>query len=136
MKKLGHLISPSHQLCYAHGVQLGIIDTIYKKQTDVEEPVIESQIYFEMDESTGSDSEDDVFHCSIPRTEVDLDAEYVGLIISSGTAKASQPLQKRSVSPTPAARVTGLVRVVRADEFPVSISPGQVVTRRSGHSST
>ncbi|CAH0551103.1 unnamed protein product [Brassicogethes aeneus] len=89
MKKLGRLISLSHQLCYAHGVQLGIIDTIYKKQTDVEKPVIESEneengdeIYFEMDEisTTDSDSEDDVFHCSIPRIEVDLDAEYAGII--------------------------------------------------------
>lgn len=89
MKKLGRLISLSHQLCYAHGVQLGIIDTIYKKQTDVEESVIESEnvenddeIPLEMDEisSTGSDSEDDVFHCSMPRIEVDLDAEYAGII--------------------------------------------------------
>lgn len=90
MKKLGRLISPSHQLCYAHGVQLGIIDTIYKKQTDVEEPIEsenkdnDNEIPLEMDEisnsSTGSDSEDDIFHCSLPRIQVELDAEYAGII--------------------------------------------------------
>ncbi|CAH0405771.1 unnamed protein product [Chilo suppressalis] len=88
MKKLGRLISPSHQLCYAHGVQLGIIDTIYKKQTDVEEeePVTvtesenDNEVSFEMDEVSSTDSDDDVFHCSIPRMEVDLVAEYAGII--------------------------------------------------------
>ena len=87
MKKLGRLISPSHQLCYAHGVQLGIIDTIYQKQTDVEEPVIESdneendvEMSYEMDEISSTGSEDDGFHCSIHRIEVDLNAEYAGII--------------------------------------------------------
>jgi len=88
MKKLGRLIPPLHQICYAHGVQLGIIDTIYKKQNDFEEPVIEAEnenedeIPTEMDEisSIGTDLEDDVFHCSMPRVEVDLDAEYASII--------------------------------------------------------
>ncbi|GBP43985.1 hypothetical protein EVAR_27153_1 [Eumeta japonica] len=31
MKKVGRLIEPLLQLCYAHGVQLGITDVIYKK---------------------------------------------------------------------------------------------------------
>ncbi|GBP16345.1 hypothetical protein EVAR_9938_1 [Eumeta japonica] len=59
------------------------------EETDVEEPVIESEneenddeISLEMDEisSTGSDSEGDVFHYSMPRIEVDLDAEYADII--------------------------------------------------------
>lgn len=40
------------------------------------------EISFEMDEisSKGSDSEDEVFHYSILRIEVDLDSEYAGII--------------------------------------------------------
>lgn len=32
MTKVGRLISPLQQLCYAHGIQLSIVDCIYKKQ--------------------------------------------------------------------------------------------------------
>ncbi|CAH2107368.1 unnamed protein product [Euphydryas editha] len=37
MKKVGRLIEPLQQLCYAHGVQLGITDVIYKKNVESNE---------------------------------------------------------------------------------------------------
>lgn len=88
MKKLGRLITPLHQLCYAHGIQLGIIDTIYKRPTNVDEqPEIESEneendveISDEIDEMPCTDSEDEAFHCSLPRIEVDLNEKYAGII--------------------------------------------------------
>jgi len=30
MSKVGRLISAEHQLCYAHGVQLAVVDVLYK----------------------------------------------------------------------------------------------------------
>lgn len=36
MVKIGRLIKPDQQLCYAHGIQLAIIDVIYKKQDSSE----------------------------------------------------------------------------------------------------
>ena len=36
MTKVGKSIAAFHQLCYAHGVQLGILDVMYKKKTEVE----------------------------------------------------------------------------------------------------
>ncbi|CAH2095899.1 unnamed protein product [Euphydryas editha] len=37
MKKVGRLIEPLQQLCYAHGVQLGITDVIYKNNAESNE---------------------------------------------------------------------------------------------------
>ncbi|CAH4038714.1 unnamed protein product [Pieris brassicae] len=37
MKKVGRLIEPLQQLCYAHGVQLGITDVIYKNNVESNE---------------------------------------------------------------------------------------------------
>ncbi|CAG5034884.1 unnamed protein product [Parnassius apollo] len=68
---------------------LGLIRVFGSMPAESGEPVIESEneenddeIPLEMDEisSTGSGLEDDVFHCSMPRTEVYLDAEYAGII--------------------------------------------------------
>lgn len=40
MVKVGRLVNRLHQLCYAHGVQLGIIDVIYKKNRLLAEPEV------------------------------------------------------------------------------------------------
>lgn len=53
MKKVGKLISASHQLCFAHAIQLGVIDTIYKKCSNAE------TLLSEIDESNNADNSDD-----------------------------------------------------------------------------
>ncbi|GFX28449.1 hypothetical protein TNCV_1152581 [Trichonephila clavipes] len=34
MKKVGKLIGANQQLCYSHGIQLGVIDVLYKKHKE------------------------------------------------------------------------------------------------------
>lgn len=36
MKKMGLLLDVNHQLCFAHGIQLAILDVIYKKRIEAE----------------------------------------------------------------------------------------------------
>lgn len=48
MKKLGRIVPCSQQFCYAHGLQLAVIDVLYRKQTGNETEVLE-------------ESEDDIF---------------------------------------------------------------------------
>lgn len=33
--KVGKLIKPDQQLCYAHGIQLAVVDVIYKQQISI-----------------------------------------------------------------------------------------------------
>jgi len=35
MSKVGRIISAEHQLCYAHGVQLAVVDVLYKRNASV-----------------------------------------------------------------------------------------------------
>ena len=37
MKKVGRLIKCHQQLCYAHGIQLGLLDVLYNKRNKKEE---------------------------------------------------------------------------------------------------
>lgn len=36
MKKVGRLLSTHHQLCFAHGLQLAVLDVLYKNQEEAE----------------------------------------------------------------------------------------------------
>ncbi|GIY21208.1 hypothetical protein CDAR_613991 [Caerostris darwini] len=38
MKKVGKLIGANQQLCYAHGIQLGVIDVLYQKNKEQKNP--------------------------------------------------------------------------------------------------
>ena len=46
MKKVGKLMAVEQQLCYAHGMQLAVLDVLYSRQTstaaDADEPETES----------------------------------------------------------------------------------------------
>ena len=57
MKKLGRLVSPFQQLCYAHGLQLVIQDVFYRIQ-----PINETELFYasgtDEDENISEDEED------------------------------------------------------------------------------
>ncbi|CAG5048037.1 unnamed protein product [Parnassius apollo] len=83
MIKLGRLINPLHQLCYADGIQLSIIDVLYKKQDlSLSEDNDIDEIFDVSGEETeiNSDDEDDVFYSFFPTREVYLDTEYASII--------------------------------------------------------
>lgn len=84
MTKVGRLISPLQQLCHAHGIQLSIIDCIYKKQdlpVSAEDEIDEIPNLLGEETETNSDDEDDVFYCYFPtHHEVDLDTRYASII--------------------------------------------------------
>ncbi|CAG4956227.1 unnamed protein product [Parnassius apollo] len=82
MIKLGRLINPLHQLCYAHGIKLSIIDVLYKKQDlSLSEDNDIDEIFDVSGEETeiNSDDEDDVFNSFFPTREVYLDTEYASI---------------------------------------------------------
>ena len=53
MKKVGKILPVTQQLCFAHGVQLAVIEVLYQKQD------IEREIDQQFDEYEQSDIEDD-----------------------------------------------------------------------------
>ncbi|CAH0560625.1 unnamed protein product [Brassicogethes aeneus] len=57
MVKVGKLITPMQQLCFAHGIQLAVIDVLYKKDGPVPPPT--SSTYFKEDPNF-SDSEAEI----------------------------------------------------------------------------
>lgn len=90
MKKVGRLIEPLQQLCYAHGVQLGITDVIYKKnvESNAEEPEEEFEDT-ELNTNRSGEEEEvlddnpdnyDGLYFSLPLRQVDLATEYQMII--------------------------------------------------------
>lgn len=76
MKKVGRLLSAHHQLCFAHGLQLAVLDVLYKNTRQE----AEEESYAGGD-GDGSDSEDDsdgqcVFSVEEDIQEVDLLPQY------------------------------------------------------------
>lgn len=60
MVKLGRLIQPYHQLCYAHGLQLGILDVIYKKAAEsVVLDTEDSETHMDAMDNESSEGEED-----------------------------------------------------------------------------
>ncbi|KAL4705474.1 hypothetical protein ACJJTC_017334, partial [Scirpophaga incertulas] len=90
MNKVGRLIEPLQQLCYAHGVQLGIVDVIYKKnvESNAEEPEEEFEDT-ELNTNCSGEEEEvlddnpdnyDGLYFSLPLRQVDLATEYQMII--------------------------------------------------------
>lgn len=82
MVKVGKPIKPLHQLCYAHGIQLGITDVIYKKSNQDEDSFREEEYNADYDGVTENDEHDDDigFRFSLPFRQVDLTPEYRSII--------------------------------------------------------
>ncbi|GBP55622.1 hypothetical protein EVAR_35857_1 [Eumeta japonica] len=87
MKKVGRLIEPLQQLCYAHGVQLGITDVIYKKtvqsnpEEEFEDPELNTNRSAEEEEVLGDNPDNyDGLYFSLPIRQVDLGTEYQMII--------------------------------------------------------
>lgn len=93
MVKVGRLIKPLQQLCYAHGIQLGVIDVIYKKKenNDPEDNLQNDNVgtrqandeeneLLDIDEETEDINESEGFDCILPTVEVHLVPEYDDLI--------------------------------------------------------
>lgn len=87
MKKVGRLIEPLQQICYAHGIQLGITDVIYKKSVDsnvqeeFEDPEMNTNLSKEEEEVLEDNPDSyDGFHFSLPTKQVDLTSDYQSLI--------------------------------------------------------
>lgn len=99
MVKVGRLIKPDQPLCYAHGIQLAVIDVIYKQNTP-EQPEIpdtpeadqvhvqntpDDEAVEENDETDLLDGEldndeDGSFNLLFPRSDVSLVADYSNTI--------------------------------------------------------
>ncbi|GBP97937.1 hypothetical protein EVAR_71113_1 [Eumeta japonica] len=87
MKKVGRLIEPLLQLCYAHGVQLGITDVIYKKtvqsnpEEEFEDPELNTNRSAEEKEVLGDNPDNyDGLYFSLPIRQVYLATEYQMII--------------------------------------------------------
>lgn len=87
MVKVGKLIKPDQQLCYAHGIQLAVVDVIYKQQISSNEEIsMQNETVGErVDENVEDDienDENDTFDLSFPTpvNEVNLAVEYVEVI--------------------------------------------------------
>ncbi|KAF2888860.1 hypothetical protein ILUMI_17313 [Ignelater luminosus] len=94
MVKVGRLIKPDQQLCYAHGIQLAVVDVLYKQNYSLlkafnEDMSVQNQVDEGMDENHESDlaneehdnDEDGSFDLSFPTSgEINLDMKYVEVL--------------------------------------------------------
>ncbi|CAG4968127.1 unnamed protein product [Parnassius apollo] len=91
MVKVGKLIKPHQQLCYAHGIQLAVLDVIYKQNTSSrsgheasnEEMSVRNETVSERaDENCDNDLENDIFDLSFPThtSEIKLTVEYAEVV--------------------------------------------------------
>ncbi|KAF2892450.1 hypothetical protein ILUMI_13723 [Ignelater luminosus] len=95
MVKVGRLIKPDQQLCYAHGIQLAVVDVLYKQNYSLSEAFNkEMSVQNEaIDEGTDENHESDLaneeldndedgsFDLSFPTSgEINLDMQYVEVI--------------------------------------------------------
>ncbi|CAG4946918.1 unnamed protein product [Parnassius apollo] len=93
MVKVGKLIKPHQQLCYAHGIQLAVLDVIYKQNTSSrsgheasnEEMSVEMRSSERADENCDNDlenDENDIFDLSFPTptSEINLTVEYAEVV--------------------------------------------------------
>lgn len=94
MVKVGNLIKPDQQLCYAHGIQLAVLDVIYKPSPEAEalneEMAAENEAvsvnegtneYLQNVEFDSSESDEDgSFDLSFPASEINLAVEYAEVI--------------------------------------------------------
>lgn len=76
MAKIQRLIPPMQQLCFAHGLQLAVIDTLYKKSVQVENVLIRDEN--STDEDSDSDADDfndpDLIFCN--DSMIDLSSKF------------------------------------------------------------
>ena len=77
MVKTGTLIPAFQQLCYAHGLQLGILDVLYKKQGQSDDdPLENSEAEINNDESNVTEeSEDGGF--TVEEVPSDMEGEWI-----------------------------------------------------------
>ncbi|KAJ2937212.1 hypothetical protein O0L34_g19209 [Tuta absoluta] len=83
MVKVGRLITPYQQLCYAHGIQLAIVDVIYKESCSLSETQnTETSMKNEaVDVDSDSEGEEDSsFNLTFPVRESELNVEYGAVI--------------------------------------------------------
>lgn len=90
MVKVGKLVPCYQQLCYAHGVQLAIVDVLYKKKSSVQEdeeeenqPPTEEPLEHELsnnEDELDSDDEDSSLSVRPLLTEVELISDYTDLV--------------------------------------------------------
>jgi len=59
MSKVGRLISAEHQLCYAHGVQLAVLDVLYKRNVSTVTAAAATSVADSRNEVDDSDGEDE-----------------------------------------------------------------------------
>lgn len=104
MKKMGSYIPAHHQLCLAHGVQLAVIDTLYKTTTTAEAQ-FEPSLQYEMESTNRSDSESDDDNKS--STECD------GFEVESSRVRTTDPRLYKEVI----GKVRNLVRSIRKSPF-------------------
>ncbi|UYV70780.1 hypothetical protein LAZ67_8000576 [Cordylochernes scorpioides] len=83
MVKLGHIIGPLQQLCYAHGLHLAVMDVLYDKK---KERVVPEFVFATVNEAESDLSEDD---------NEDTSPFNVSL------KKKVRPVLKRAISPKP-----------------------------------
>lgn len=75
MIKIGKLVSPKQQLCLAHGIQLAVIDVIYKRHS-IEKPSQKSDAYETDDDSTEEvEEQDEDENQTIQFLDVNVNAE-------------------------------------------------------------
>lgn len=59
MKKVGRLLSAHHQLCFAHGLQLAVLEVLYNKRQEQEEEEIQAEVLENRpDNESDNESED------------------------------------------------------------------------------
>ncbi|GFW19489.1 hypothetical protein TNCV_1603831 [Trichonephila clavipes] len=71
MKKGGELTGANQQLCYAHGIQFGVIDVLYQKNKELKNP---NTVDIETSDSDFEDSESDTgneYNDNYPQTYPD-----------------------------------------------------------------
>lgn len=79
MKKMGSYIPGHHQICLAHGIQLAVIDTLYKTTEDE----AEIELSYHHDSTNRSDSESDI--------DNDLSTEGDGFEVENTRARTADP---------------------------------------------
>lgn len=79
MRKVGRLMPCYHQLCYAHGIQLAVIDVLYKKNAEQE---VSEQMLFNMSDDENDDDEDEEGGLSVTSSvsSVEIVSNYKDLI--------------------------------------------------------
>lgn len=82
MKKVGKLLNANQQLCYAHGIQLGVISVLYEQNPNQEKPntlELETSDVDDSDDEENNDVENTLIGLEIDKND-DTSLSYQGLL--------------------------------------------------------